>query len=903
MNNIYLANRNLAENYRTDLQNKLTRSVQPEEFAEWARTDPQKFYLEYKNRIVKIVNKETENQKKAVLKSDDSHLLLLKRTALVDAVVDKSFHTAVWLYNLLNQKNLSVHDVPIAIVARGGYGRAETYFLSDVDIHILQSTTITKGPQVSEGIINYFKYLFVYQDIFQSASSSCHSETIELEKEPNPKNLADYFSLMEHRFVTGNQMVYTEFKSAIKTATLLHKKKILEDCYRHKNYYDVENTVFQQEPNVKEELKRLYWALVLVRIHQNLKHLNQFELLYELYEKKILSAPAFKNMQNALNFLAKVRLLLHCHQKGTYRDVLSFEVRDKIAESMGTDLKTFYQNYFYHAGYPLKRYSRNLFLESMGSDTQKVRVLSEFFALNTENQIIFEDGAEKLFSEKPHWIFKVFVWIAEENYHLSYPLIRSIEHHVDQMSPIFMDQEIREEVQHCFLEIMAGKYFSRAIRQLHEFGLLGGYYIPEFQKVCGLLQDIYVHKFPTDMHILSSLDALNTLEFEEGANPFLVDLYRSLKENTTLKLAVLLHDIGKGAKIGDENEELVGARMVPGILENLGYSRTTRLAEDTAFLVEKHLTMYDLMLLDPEEDDTFDMVWDLVDQDKERLKMLVLLTFADRAGTKMKMSPSQIQQLKLFYQYTLHHKRHADVPQSVKLDFLQMVRLPRDLQSQLDVYHEFCQSPERFAADLLFKPDQPAELVVCGKDQKRFLFDVATVLAFNRLQIVEANIQTLEDNVFDVFKVVDLSGSPIEYDNFFFIQKQVNEDLRRIFVDKKSPAAIFKGRNLQSKKFMKHFKEVKLKTKIIGRAILLATHDIFGNFMMEAKVFSQLDMQIQKAVLHTHQETASNIFYVRPEDVEQILENEKRFLSTMKNTLRQLLESESVPLEEPVETG
>ena len=60
--------------------------------------------------------------------------------------------------------------------------------------------------------------------------------------------------------------------------------------------------------------------------------------------------------------------------------------------------------------------------------------------------------------------------------------------------------------------------------------------------------------------------------------------------------------------------------------------------------------------------------------------------------------------------------------------------------------------------------------------------------------------------------------------------------------------------------------------------------------------------QIQKAVLHTHQETASNIFYVRPEDVEQILKNEKRFLTTMKNTLRQLLESESVPLEEAVET-
>ena len=79
------------------------------------------------------------------------------------------------------------------------------------------------------------------------------------------------------------------------------------------------------------------------------------------------------------------------------------------------------------------------------------------------------------------------------------------------------------------------------------------------------------------------------------------------------------------------------------------------------------------MLLDPEADDTYDMVLDLVNHDKERLKMLVLLTHADRAGTKMDMSRTQIEQLKLFYQYTLHHKKRESVPNTIKLEFLKMV--------------------------------------------------------------------------------------------------------------------------------------------------------------------------------------------------------------------------------------
>lgn len=904
MNDFYQSNKVISVRYKTGLQQKLLSAIAPESFSDSDIKDPQKFYLEFKNRILKIIAEETQSQQEEVLKSDNCHLILLKRTVLVDAAVQASYQTAVWFSNQIMKKNLDAKEIPISIVAKAGYGREEMHFRSDVDIQIVTKSTSEKTSlEAVKEIKKHFEYLFVFQDIFPNTkSSSCYSEATGLVEEFKVDQLPDFFSMMEHRFVAGNPLVYAEFTSSIKTASLLHQDEILQYCFKHKDIYSVKNTIFQQEPNVKEELKRLYWALTLVRLRQNLNITNQFELLDELFRINVLSATAFKQMQKAFNFLSKVRLLLHGAQKGVYRDVLSFEVREKVAEAMGYELKEFYKKYFYNACLPLKRYSRNLFWESMSPDTQKVSELTENFALDADDQIIFNKNPEKISAENPQWIFEVFAWVAEKDYRLSYPIIRSIEDHLGQTAPIFRapDETTKPEIQNYFQRVIEGDHFSKALRLMHEFGLLSDYYIPDFKNICGQLQDIYVHRFPTDMHILSALDGLNLLEVREEADPFLIDLYHSVKDKTALKLAVLLHDIGKGAIKPGDIEEVVGASMIPGILARLGYSEDSERVEDVAYLVEKHLTMYDLMLLDPEDDDTFEMVWDLVTQDTERLKMLVLLTYADRAGTKMKMSPSQIDQLKLFYHYTLHHKRHENVPQTVKLEFLQMVRLPKDLQSQLETYNKFIASNEPYAADFVFQPDQPSDLIVCTKDRKELLWNISTVLAFNQLNIVEANIQTLKDNAFDVFKVVTSSGGPMDHSNFYSFQNHVMEDIRRIFVDKEPISSIFKDRDWITRQEKKPYKDVKLKVKIIGRTVIVSTHNLTGTFMSVTRVFAELNMIIQRAVVNTNQGTSSNIFYVRPEDVQQIVRNKDQFNKMLQKVLRPLIESESVLNQGPI---
>ncbi len=892
MIDLYLSNRNRAKDYHSALSSEILQTVQPESLPKFDLDKGQSYYLEFKNRIIKIIDRETTALQKELTNSENSHLLLLKNTYLVDAIIQASFNSALHLLNETSHVNhLKENDLPIAIVARGGYGREEMYFRSNVEFQVVFRAGLnTEEEKLVDEFTNFFNYLFSYQEIFSTSISSGPSEINPEDQEMNTARFASFHSLLEHRFIAGNHLVYNEFKSSIKTAALFHKDEILRECLKHRTYFEIQNTVFKQEPNIKEELLRVYWAASVVRIRESMDKTNLFELLSELYSKNILSSPAFKKMQSGLNFLSRVRLFLHCHQHGSHRDELSYEVRDKITESMGygKDVNKFFNVYFYQAVLPLKRLSRNIFWESVSFPTSQSKTLNKFFCVNSENQITFNDPKISYSWSPPTSVLELFTLVSRKNYFLAFPVIRSIESNIEQMFPLFQEAENAKAVQSYFQNIIKGKYFAKAIRYLHEFNLLENFFIPEFKNLTGLLQDIYVHIFPTDIHILAALDALNKIEIDPEVDPFLRELYQSLKNKTIIRLSVLLHDIGKGLKAPGENEELIGARAIPQILNKLGYGNNKRLVEDVAFLVEKHLMMHDLMLLDPDEDETYNMIWDLVNKDVERFKMLILLTYADRAGTKMKMSKTQIDQLKYFYQSMLYHQKRVSVPNEVQSEFFKMIRLPRDLQAQLQIYHQFKNSKDQFATEFIFKPEQSSELVVCTKDQPGLLYNISAILAFNQLSISEANIHTSKDNVFDVFNICGPSREPIAFSNFSYLQKQLKEDLRKVFVEKIPISLLYKGRTLSSK-LEEKFNDIKLKIAIIGRAVKIETHDIIGTIMLETQVFSQLNMEIQRAVIHTNYGSASNIFYLRPEDVHTIIKEEKKFKNMLKSSLQPLI--------------
>ena len=66
MNDFYQSNKVVGVRYKTGLQQKFLPAIAPDSFSGLDLNDPQKFYLEFKNRILKIIDAETQNLHKEI---------------------------------------------------------------------------------------------------------------------------------------------------------------------------------------------------------------------------------------------------------------------------------------------------------------------------------------------------------------------------------------------------------------------------------------------------------------------------------------------------------------------------------------------------------------------------------------------------------------------------------------------------------------------------------------------------------------------------------------------------------------------------------------------------------------------------------------------------------------------
>ena len=533
----------------------------------------------------------------------------------------------------------------LALVATGGYGRAELNPYSDIDIMFLYGGEQVHGNKAAPYLAALADgLLYTLWDIGLKVGHAVRS--VENCVKVANSDMQSKTSLIEARLITGDTTLFDRMQRVVLAKCVADHEdeyiaaRLADQAARRAKHG---NSATMQEPNIKNGCGGL-------RDFQNLLWMTHFKhrtrALEELQSRELISPAEARQLDTAYDFLLRSRNELHYHtERGA--DVLTKSVQPHVAYQLGyTDrspsrrLERFMRVYYTHA--------RNIDLitrtleQRLALVTKPSRLSAIAGLIRRRPKEIVLDGfkivgneisaaSTRVFRDQPRRLMRVFLHVQQRSLKLHPDLAQMIR----QQLHLADGELLRDEhVHQTFLELLNQRgNVAPVLRLMHETGFLGKY-MPEFGRLTCLVQHEFYHQYTADEHTLICLEKLDSLwNGNPIANGRYQEIFRQIERPFVLYLALLLHDAGKSdAKGAHEKAGAVLARRV---------ARRLRLDENTShvlqLLVEHHLLMAVVSqrrdLEDPEAIRQF--AGTVVTN--ETLAMLTLHSVADTLGTSDKL--------------------------------------------------------------------------------------------------------------------------------------------------------------------------------------------------------------------------------------------------------------------------
>ncbi|NNF72693.1 MAG: [protein-PII] uridylyltransferase [Rhodobacteraceae bacterium] len=519
----------------------------------------------------------------------------------------------------------------IAVMAVGGYGRAEMAPFSDVDLLFLTPYKITAW---AESLIESMLYILWDLHLKVGHSTRTIKDCLRLGRDDYTIRTA----LLENRFVDGDAGLAKELGRRLwrelfkNTGPDFVDAKLEERAERHRKQGGQRYMV---EPNVKEgkgglrDLQALFWIA---------KYVKRVDDAADLVELGTFRREEYDHFLRAETFLMAVRCHLHLIT-GRAVDQLTFDMQVEVADRMGYADKAgrraveyFMQDYFRHAT-RVGELTRILLTDLEARHAKKAPGLVRFFRRRKKvkygyeivhNRILFADETEFL-SDKLN-LLRIFEEALRTGYLLHPDAMRLIAANRDMF-----DEDMRNnpEARRIFLDLLL-KHGNpeRALRRMNELGVLSAF-IPEFTPIVAMMQFNMYHSYTVDEHTIQCVSTLSQIERGELVEELPV-ASRILKEGVNrrvLYVALLLHDIGKGR---NEDHSVLGAQIARKVAPRLGLKKDE--CETVEWLVRYHLLMSDIAqkrdLSDPRTLRDFAKAV----KTRKRLDLLTVLTVCDIRG-------------------------------------------------------------------------------------------------------------------------------------------------------------------------------------------------------------------------------------------------------------------------------
>lgn len=548
-------------------------------------------------------------------------------TRLADNVIQRIYQSAI---KAENGAPRLPEDAPIAVLALGGYGREALNPYSDIDIMLVYDPAELHVNQVGPFANQMITTLW---DVGFEVGHSCRSL-----KECVRATYNDIFSktsMLEARYIVGSRSVYREFQKL--TSKHFFKKRVgkfiattIEEWNaRHESYGA---TIYLQEPNIKESaggLRDFHTGIWVAAVRFGVKDLE------ELQKRGVIPKTVALSCEESLDFLWQLRNELH-YVTQRRSDQLVFDVQEIIAKNLGYKDDehslaevTMMRDYYLHAEH-LFEFAKLIIdrVKHQGSplhrwlDRWSTKTLSDGFAV-VRDEIEFQDGHSD-FRKDPTRIMKVFTHRQRLGNRISAEVRHQIAANLHLIDEKFQHSP---EAAECFLSILRyPQGVAEVLRRMHRWQVLD-YYLPEFSEIRSLVRSDRPHQYTVDEHTLYAIENLEeaTLAELEDGQDFL-DIFKEVEKPELLRLAILLHDVGKGVD-GPGGHDERGFEMTQTALDRIGLDNVDK--EVVLFLILRHLDMiHTAQRRDLDDPKVIERFAELV-QDEQHLKMLYLLTFAD----------------------------------------------------------------------------------------------------------------------------------------------------------------------------------------------------------------------------------------------------------------------------------
>lgn len=544
--------------------------------------------------------------------------LLAQRTAEADSVIREK--TEKYLAPALS--------LPFSVMAVGGYGRRELFPESDIDILLLVEREADLAG-MKEPLALFLRELW---DAGLKASQSVRTvaECTKLQEQ----NIELHISLLDPHFVCGAHEPFDALSRVLPEFYRKQEARITKELAEmaRKRHAKFNDTVYHLEPNVKEapggmrDIHFLHWLALLA-------------------QEKGAIREALREIDDSKRFLYSVRCFLH---QRTRRDnnLLSFELQDRIAESWGeapVDPGEWMRAYYRHARRVFHAALKALeFAEMRAAPLVRQfrdwrgRLSTVDFTVSQE-RVLLRNPASTMSSAAS--ILQLFIFVARHGLHLSWDAHRRLTGNCEALSKLLSEEKIPWEQ---WREFFSQPHVAMALREMQSTRLLSAA-IPHWSTVeCLVVRDFY-HRYTVDEHSIVAVEVIDQLAAKNSDLPARMrNLLTEDDQVPVLRLALLLHDIGKGTLPGDH---VVGSLEASAdVFAHLSVPKASQ--ELVEFLIEHHLDLSMVMTGRDVDDPATARFLTTRIGTQEELRRLTLLTYADiSAVNPTAMTPWRMEQL------------------------------------------------------------------------------------------------------------------------------------------------------------------------------------------------------------------------------------------------------------------